>query len=139
MKSTVTHPFLFFFLLLFTANNFAVAQVVIPAPASSDTIRLIQIIQGKSLRKKIVDTTSFQTIAGSVQLKEALTLFNCDSASINERTNVMEAFGSIHINQQDSIHTYSQYLKYIGQERIAYLKKDVRLTDKKGTLYTQEL
>lgn len=51
----------------------------------------------------------------------------------------MEAFGNIHINQQDSIHTYAQYLKYIGKERMAYLKKGVRLTDKKGTLYTDDL
>ncbi len=115
-------------------------QVIIPPPPSSDTIRLIQIVQGNSLREKRVDdSTSFQTIAGSVIMKESLTLFNCDSAAVNKRTNVMEAFGNVHINQQDSIHTYAQYLKYVGQDRIAYLKKDVRLTDKKGTLYTQEL
>ncbi len=115
-------------------------QVIIPPPPSSDTIRLIQIVQGNSLREKRVDdSTSFQTIAGSVIMKESLTLFNCDSAAVNKRTSVMEAFGNVHINQQDSIHTYAQYLKYVGQDRIAYLKKDVRLTDKKGTLYTQEL
>lgn len=87
----------------------------------------------------MVDTVSFQTIAGNVMLKEALTLFNCDSAAINKTTNVMEAFGNVHVNQQDSIHTYSQYLQYIGKERVAHLKKNVRLTDKKGTLYTEEL
>ena len=107
---------------------------------SPDTVRVIQIIQGKSLREKLVDSlTSLQTIAGDVRLKEALTIFTCDSAIINKRTNELEAFGNIHINQADSIHTYSQYLKYIGQDRIAHLKKDVKLTDKKGTLYTQEL
>jgi len=92
------------------------------------------------MREKLVDdSTSLQTIAGSVVMQEGLTLFNCDSAAVNKRTNIMEAFGNIHINQQDSIHTYAQYLKYVGQDRIAYLKKDVRLTDKKGILYTQEL
>lgn len=114
------------------------AQTVIQ-PATADTIRIIQILQGKSLRERIVDTTSFQTIAGNVILQEGLTTFSCDSAIINKTTNVLEAFGNIHINQQDSIHTYSQYLKYVGKDRMAYLKKDVRLTDKKGTLYTQEL
>ncbi|MFT3679541.1 MAG: OstA-like protein [Ferruginibacter sp.] len=105
-----------------------------------DTTRLIQILKGKSLREKHIDSlNSFQTIAGNVILKEGLTIFSCDSASINKTTNILEAFGNIHINQQDSIHTYSQYLKYIGNERIAYLKKGVRLTDKKGTLYTEDL
>lgn len=116
------------------------AQVtgIYPAPAD-DTSRLVQILKGNSLREKYIDTISFQTIAGDVQLRESLTLFNCDSAAINKTTNVMEAFGNIHINQQDSIHTYAQYLKYIGKERMAYLKKGVRLTDKKGTLYTDDL
>ena len=109
-------------------------------PSGSDTTRTIQIIRGKSLREKNIDSaTSYQTIAGDVILKEGLTLFYCDSASINKRTNVLEAYGNIHINQNDSIHTYSQYLKYIGTDRIAYLKKDVRLTDNKGTLYTRDL
>ncbi len=122
------------------AKQLAVAQTVIaPPPASPDTVRLIQILKGNSLREKLVDTVSYQTIAGDVLLREALTLFNCDSAAINRNTNIMEAFGNIHINQNDSIHTYAQYLKYIGQDRMAYLKKDVKLTDKKGTLYTEEL
>lgn len=118
-----------------------IAQNIVQAPAPSpDSLREIQIIQGNSLREKQVDSvTSIQTIAGSVILKEGLTLFYCDSASINKSTNVLEAFGNIHINQNDSIHTYAQYLKYVGAERMAFLKKEVRLTDNKGTLYTQDL
>jgi lipopolysaccharide export system protein LptA len=117
-----------------------VAQISAVPAAPRDTLRVIQIVQGNSLREKTLDSlTSLQTIAGNVILKEGLTIFYCDSASINKRTNVLEAFGNIHINQNDSIHTYSQYLKYIGKDRIAYLKKEVRLTDNKGTLYTQQL
>jgi lipopolysaccharide export system protein LptA len=108
--------------------------------SDADTFRVIQIIQGNSLRQISIDSaTRLKTISGNVILKEGLTLFYCDSAIINEETNVLEAFGNIHINQNDSINTYSQYLKYIGKDRIAFLKKEVRLTDKKGTLYTQEL
>ena len=35
--------------------------------------------------------------------------------------------------------TYAQYLKYIGTEKTAYLQKDVKLVDKKATLFTQDL
>lgn len=136
MKKTTALSFFICVLMFFSRQ--LTAQTVIQ-PAATDTIRIIQILQGKSLRERIVDTTSFQTIAGNVILQEGLTTFSCDSAIINKTTNVLEAFGNIHINQQDSIHTYSKYLKYVGKERMAYLKKDVRLTDKKGTLYTQEL
>ena len=139
MRSTATYR-IFLFLICCCGCFTITAQVngVFPSPVD-DTTRLIQILKGNSLREKYIDTISFQTIAGDVQLREALTLFNCDSAAINKTTNVMEAFGNIHINQQDSIHTYAQYLKYIGKERMAYLKKGVRLTDKKGTLYTDDL
>jgi lipopolysaccharide export system protein LptA len=142
LKSTFTFRTLLLLLTILCCKSFLVAQNVIPPPvtAATDTLRVIEIIQGNSLRLKDIDSvTSLQTIAGNVILKEGLTLFYCDSAAINQRTNVLEAFGHIHINQNDSIHTYSQYLKYIGTDRVAFLKKDVRLTDNKGTLYTQDL
>ena len=115
------------------------AQQIINASASSDTIRTIRIVQGKNLRQKTTDSTVLETIAGNVIIKEGLTTFYCDSATLDHKTNVLQAFGNIHINDNDSIHTYAQSLRYVGTERIAYLKKNVKLTDKKGTLYTDDL
>ncbi|HNN72288.1 MAG TPA: OstA-like protein [Ferruginibacter sp.] len=132
---------IFILLLSFLAGTTAWAQqqVVINASSSSDTIRTINIVQGKSLRQKTLDSTVLETIAGDVIIKEGLTTFYCDSAALNRKTNILEAYGNIHINDNDSIHTYAQSLRYVGAERIAYLKKNVRLTDKKGTLYTDDL
>ncbi|MEP7255268.1 MAG: OstA-like protein [Ferruginibacter sp.] len=125
--------------LLFCSSGVS-AQQVIDAPNPSDTIRVIKIVQGKSLRMKTIDSaTVLETIAGNVIIKDGLTTFSCDSATINRKTNILEAFGNIHINDNDSIHTYAQYLRYVGADRIAYLKKNVKLTDKKGTLYTDDL
>lgn len=130
-----------FFLLIFSVNLLAQQAVVLSAPDNSnDTIRVIEIIRAERLREKQIDSSvSLQIIAGDVQLQEGLTKFNCDSATINKATNVVEAFGNVHINQHDSIHTYSQYLKYVGKDRIAFLKKNVKLSDGKGVLFTQEL
>ncbi len=140
MKITFTFRIVLLLTIMLCCKFVLVAQIIVPPSPSADTLRVIQIIQGKSLREKILDSsTSLQTIAGNVILKEGLTIFHCDSASINKQTNILEAFGNVHINQNDSIHTYSQYLKYIGKERIAFLKKEVRLTDNKGTLFTQDL
>jgi lipopolysaccharide export system protein LptA len=128
-------------LIFLTICSYRVAaQQIIGAAPSGDSMRTIRIQQGKSLRLITIDSvTAFETIAGNVIIKEGLTTFYCDSATINRRTNILEAFGNIHINDNDSIHTYAQYLKYVGAERIAYLKKSVKLTDKKGTLYTDDL
>ncbi|MES2890382.1 MAG: OstA-like protein [Bacteroidota bacterium] len=139
MKSKFTLSYSIGLLLSFF-TSISQAQVAPPPSSAPDTLRVIQIIQGQRLREKTLDSaTSLQTIAGKVILKEGLTTFYCDSAVINKRTNIVEAYGNIHINQNDSIHTYSQFLRYIGNERMAYLKKDVRLTDNKGTLFTQDL
>ena len=139
LKFTITQ-FFYLLLLLFAGYLSSNAQTVTQPQPSPDTVRVIQIIQGKSLREKTIDSvTTLKTISGDVILKEGITLFYCDSATINSHTNVMEAFGNVHINQNDSINTYSQYLRYVGADRMAFLKKDVKLTDKKGTLYTQDL
>jgi len=128
-------------LLLLGRDMQAQQQIVINRSSpSGDSIRTIQIIQGRSLRQKQLDSlTLIETIAGNVIIKEGLTTFYCDSAVINRRTNIVEAFGNIHINDNDSIHTYAQYLRYVGNERVAYLQKNVKLTDKKGVLLTDEL
>jgi len=136
-KFTISHFFLF---ILIACSYQISAQQVIGSTTSTDSIRSIRIVQGKSLRFITIDSVnSLETIAGDVIIKEGLTTFYCDSATINRKTNVVEAYGNIHINDNDSIHTYAQYLRYVGAERMAYLKKNVKLTDKKGTLYTDDL
>jgi lipopolysaccharide export system protein LptA len=51
----------------------------------------------------------------------------------------VEAFKNVHINDRDSVHAYSDYLLYHTDSKIAFLNKNVRLTDGKSTLYTEEL
>jgi lipopolysaccharide export system protein LptA len=52
---------------------------------------------------------------------------------------MLEAFGHVHINDNDSIDTYSDYLRYLGNDKKAYLKGNVKLTDGHGTLTTPDL
>lgn len=137
MKSIV-HIFFTAVFMAMAVN--AAAQLPVAVP-TTDTLRIIDIIHGNSLREKQVDSVhKIRTIAGEVKLQEGPTKFDCDSAIIRIPENVLESFGNIHINDHDSIHTYSQYLRYVGADRIAYLKKSVRLTDNKGgNLFTEEL
>lgn len=115
-------------------------DIIAQAVPSSPQERTIEIVSGRSLREKAIDSLNkIETIAGNVFLRENLTKFYCDSAIINRKDNTIEAFGNVHINDDDSLHTYSQYLKYYGDSRLAYLKKNVKLTDNKGTLLTENL
>ncbi len=88
---------------------------------------------------RIDSMTSLQTIAGGAVVKQGTTIFSSDSAVINPTTHIVEAFGNVHINQADSVQTYSDYLKYFGVEKTAFLERNVKLTDKKGILFTNNL
>ncbi|WP_052272993.1 OstA-like protein [Flavihumibacter solisilvae] len=117
------------------------AQIPVPPPsAHADTTSVVMIRKADRLRfEKIDSATQLQMLAGNVLLQQENTLFYCDSAVIDNNKGIVEAFGNIHINDADSIHTYSQYLIYYSNERKAYLRKNVKLTDGKGVLTTNEL
>jgi lipopolysaccharide export system protein LptA len=132
----------YFFLIFFLASGYvSFAQITPPqTPPPTDTVREFEIIRGPSMRAiKIDSNTTLQTIAGGAVIQQGTTIFHGDSAVVNPTTHVLEAFGNIEINQADTVHTYSQYLKYLGVEKIAYLKDKVKLTNKSGTLFTDDL
>jgi len=81
----------------------------------------------------------FISLAGSAKVQQENTFFDADSIVLNQKENYLEAFGHVHINDADSVHTYADYVKYLGKEKKAYLKNNVRLTDGKGILTTNDL
>jgi lipopolysaccharide export system protein LptA len=108
--------------------------------AADTTVKLLEIINADKQGFKRVDSVNeFQFLVGHVQLKQETTLFYCDSAVYNKSKRIIEAFGNVHINDNDSVHTYSQYLLYYVDTKIAILKKKVRLTDGKSNLYSEDL
>jgi len=137
MFQKLKYFFLIFFLLSTVVAN---AQDSTVPRSTSDTVREFEIIRGPSMRAiKIDSNTTLQTIAGGAVIQQGTTIFHADSAVVNPITHVLEAFGNIEINQADTVHTYSQYLKYLGVEKMAYLKNKVKLTNKSGTLFTDDL
>jgi lipopolysaccharide export system protein LptA len=130
------------FLLLFFISTYAGLYAQVPSATSQgqDTAKTIRLIRADKYRRVKKDSlTELNMLIGNVLLQQGTTLFSCDSAVQNTTSNQIEAFGNVHINDADSVHTYSQYLKYLGNSRMAYLQKKVKLTDGKGTLTTEEL
>lgn len=127
--------------LLLLAMLPAIAQEPVPTPANpADTMDIVLVRKTDRFRYLKKDSvTELQMLAGNVFLEQGTTKFYCDSAVINPSTGVVEAFGNVHINDADSIHTYAQYLIYYSKDKKAYLKKNVRLTDGKGVLTTNDL
>lgn len=128
----------FFFLFLFVSQ-----QLFAQTPITTDSSgkgKVLEIIEADRYNfQKIENAGDFISLVGHVKLRQGKTLFYCDSAVLNQAANTVEAFGNIHINDEDSVHTYAQYLKYLGSEKTAFLKNKVKLTDGKAILTTEEL
>lgn len=127
-----------FFSILFFFPAFLFAQKPVLDTTSSGAKRL-DILFAERYNLLTKDSTTFISLAGNVKVQQGKTFFYADSAVLNRSLNMLEAFGNVHINDADSVHTYAQYLKYLGKEKKAFLKNKVRLTDGKGTLTTEEL
>lgn len=125
-------------LLFFVCITVSVGAISQTMPDTAKGKKLEIIVADRYNFQKIAEK-DFVSLAGNVQIKQESTLFYCDSAVLNQSSNTIEAFGNIHINDADSVHTYSQYLKYLGKEKTAYLKKNVKLRDSKSVLTTDEL
>lgn len=129
-----------FSLILLSITVTGAAQVQQPLPVTDTSSRLIRIVKAKSFRQKMIDSVqTLVTLAGNAVVNQGNTTISGDSIVVNQYTGIAEVFGNVHINDADSVHTYAHYLKYIGNERIAYLKKNVKLTDGKAVLNTNEL
>lgn len=126
------------FSILFLLPIFLFAQKTVVDTTSSEAKRL-DILFADRYNLLTKDSTTFVSLAGNVKVQQGKTFFFADSAVLNRSLNMLEAFGNVHINDADSVHTYAQYLKYLGKEKKAFLKTKVRLTDGKGTLTTEEL
>lgn len=119
-------------LSLFTAD----AQT---APADSlQPLHILPPTQRQSFQK-LPDGTELQILAGTVKVRQGTTYFYCDSLVVNSNTRVLEAFGRVHINDSDTAHVYAKYLRYLMNERKAFLTGNVKLTDGHGTLTTNNL
>lgn len=130
-------------MLLCIAQVYAQKPAAAPPPRpsqTSDTFRVVYIPHADRFEFKTVDSvTQLNILIGHVVVKQGGTTFYADSVVQNEKTNFIEAFGNVHINDRDSVNIYSEYMKYEGNKKIAMFRKKVKLTDGNSTLYTEEM
>ena len=121
-------PILIGFALAFTAFNVRAQQV-----------SKIEIINADSFEFDEELGNGAKRLLGHVQFKQDNVLMFADSAYYYDN-NALDAFGNIHINQNDSVHLYGDFLKYNGNTKLATITgKVVTLKDKEMTLTTTQL
>jgi lipopolysaccharide export system protein LptA len=89
------------------------------------------------------ETDSFKYLIGSPAIiRQGNTLFKGDSIFICDKlqNKVVEVYGNVYINDNDSVITKSNYLKFFRDTRVAQLRTNVSITSKNnGTFTGQEV
>lgn len=80
-----------------------------------------------------------QSLNGNVMLSHHKTVLYCDSAYMYNDSNVVVAYGNIHVIQNDSIHLYGNKLTYFGDKQLAKIRENVRANKGETWLYTEFL
>lgn len=80
-----------------------------------------------------------QFLEGNVSFRHDSSYMYCDSAYFYEKTNSLEAFSNVRMEQGDTLFVYGNYLFYDGNSEIAYLRENVRLENGQVTLFTDSL
>ena len=80
-----------------------------------------------------------QILIGSVKLRHDSMYMYCDSALIFEKTNSVEAFGNVRMEQGDTLFIYGDYLYYDGMSQLAMLREHVRMINREAVLTTDSL
>jgi lipopolysaccharide export system protein LptA len=130
--------YLSFILLCFSCYQLK-AQINTNSVAVDSNSKLIEFLSAASYNVKKIDSTNFVILVGDVKIRQGKTLLYGDSIVLNTTSNILEGFGHIHINDADSVHTYAEYMKYLGNTKKAYLRRKVKLTDGRGVLTTDSL
>lgn len=132
----LTNIFLIIPVFIFFFCSKSIAQI----NSTEDTIKKIEIINAASLRQiTIDDTTLLETLSGNAICRQGGTTLSGDSIVLNKRTGTVEVFGNVHINDADTVNTYSNYLLYNSKSQIANLKNNIRFIDGNMQLTTNEL
>ncbi len=81
----------------------------------------------------------YQLLRGSVRIRHGGMVMFCDSAYLFENSNSFEAFGSIRMEQGDTLTIYGDHLYYDGILQLARLRRNVKMENRNTTLLTDSL
>lgn len=124
--------------ILFLSVLFVVIiSVKAQQPPVNPNKRVIELRQAGVLTKRA--DFEAQILIDSVVFYHEGAYMYCDSAYMYEKTNSFEAFSNVRMEQGDTLFVYGDYLHYDGNTKLARLRDNIRMEDKKATLFTDSL
>lgn len=113
----------------------AIPAPVAPAPVNNKKLIVIK-KASELIRREGFDA---QILKDSVVLFHDGVYMYCDSAYLDEGANRFDAFGTIEVNQGDTLFLYGSYLQYEGDIHLLKVRENVRLVNRDVTLFTDSL
>jgi len=120
-------PFLLLFLFIFPFISFAQGG------------GKIDILHANNLHAEHKNGEDIQRLNGAVVFRQNDVTMHCDSAILYSARNMVNAFGHIDINQNDTLHIFGELLDYDGNTKYAVMRQHVKMTDRDMTLLTERL
>ena len=114
-------------------------QVEFRTPGS-DSVKVVDILSDDLYHFEQTDSSHTKTtLIGNVAIKQGKTTIYSDTMYIIKPDNYIDCYGHVHINDNDSVNIYSDYMKYYIDSQTVAFRNNVRLVDKKSTLTTPAL
>jgi lipopolysaccharide export system protein LptA len=107
--------------------------------AFSQEKKRVEIINAVSLEANENIVANAQRLIGSVLIGHKNILMWCDSAYSYNGSNRIDAFGNVHIKQDDTLHLYANRVFYDGDISFARAWENVKLINKSTTIYSDTL
>ena len=101
--------------------------------------RKIYLIRANTLDYDEKVSEEFQVLRGDVRFRQDSSYMYCDSAYFYEKSNSLDAFGNVRMEQGDTLFVYGDVLYYDGNEGLARLRDNVRMINRDVTLTTDSL
>jgi lipopolysaccharide assembly outer membrane protein LptD (OstA) len=108
-------------------------------PLEKQGVSLIYLQNSETLSFDKIVNPDVQVLKGNVQFRHDNALLYCDSAYFYENKNSLDAFGNVRIIHGDTLFVYGDLLYYDGNTKLARLRKNVRMINRKTTLTTDSL
>lgn len=93
--------------------------------STAEAQKRVRLRQADVSRGGVKDGKRVDWVIGNVIFTQNQTTIYCDSAQIFKKENSVEAYGHVKITDGDSVTVTSQTLRYDGDKRVAYLRKNV--------------
>jgi len=99
----------------------------------------VKIVQAETWKNNQKIVKNANRLLGDVIIDHEDIRMWCDSAYMYTDTNIVDAFGRVHILKSDTLNMYARYVRYNGDTKWAFASGNVKLINKQVTLTTDTL